>query len=167
VDAVERAVTGLIQQARRRNEEATAARCDAAAVVEERVAFWTVLAEDTGRRVTLDVPPEPVPVRLSADDLGATLDALLGNVFAHTPDGTAFAVTLIARPQGGALLTVADEGPGFSPEQMRRGASGGGSTGLGLDIARRAAQASGGRLDLSSDPTGGARVTLELGPPEV
>lgn len=167
VDAVERAVTGLIQQARRRNEEAVAARCDAAAVVGERVAFWTVLAEDTGRRVTLDVPPGPVPVRLAADDLAATLDALLGNVFAHTPDGTAFAVTLTARPQGGALLTVADEGPGFSPEQIRRGESGGGSTGLGLDIARRAAQASGGRLDLSSDPTGGARVTLELGPPEV
>jgi signal transduction histidine kinase len=96
------------------------------------------------------------------------VDALLGNVFAHTPDGTAFAVRLVARAGGGALLTVADHGPGI-PEPIRwgalRGTSGGGSTGLGLDIARRAAAEAGGGLSLDAGPSGGADVTLELGPP--
>jgi signal transduction histidine kinase len=43
--------------------------------------------------------------------------------------------------------------------------SGEGSTGLGLDIARRTAACSGGELTVSSGTLGGARVTLELGPP--
>src|SRR5262249_19682594 len=45
-----------------------------------------------------------------------------------------------------------------------RGASGRGSTGLGLDIARRIAEASGGSLTIGRSPRGGAAVTLALGP---
>ncbi|MGW3628481.1 sensor histidine kinase [Streptomyces sp. NPDC000880] len=166
VDALERAVTGLIGQARRRRGAHADAACEATTVVRDRVAFWTVLAEDTGRAVTLDVVADgPLPVGVPADELAAALDALLGNVFAHTPAGTAFAVILAPGAAGGALLTVADDGPGLSAEQIQRGASRGGSTGLGLDIARRVAQTSGGRLGLATSPAGGARVTLELGPP--
>jgi signal transduction histidine kinase len=163
VDNLERAVTGLILQARRRGENNGPAECDAAPVVRERVEFWTVLAEDTGRTVTLDLAPGPLPVRVGTDELAAALDALLGNVFAHTPDGTPFTVTL-TRGQPGATVTISDEGPGIPEAHVERGASGGGSTGLGLDIARRAAQASGGRLALSrSGATGGTAVTLRLG----
>ncbi|GAB3849729.1 hypothetical protein GCM10029963_34740 [Micromonospora andamanensis] len=61
------------------------------------------------------------------------------------------------------VLTVADEGPGITADSVRRGASRAGSTGLGLDIARRAAQASGGRLELGEREGGGAEVTLWLG----
>ncbi|MFE7068794.1 sensor histidine kinase [Streptomyces sp. NPDC057620] len=166
VDAMERAVTGLISQARHRPEADAHARCDAAPALRERVAFWTVLAEDTGRAVALDVTAEgPLPVGVPADELAAAVDALLGNVFAHTPDGTAFSVTLSPRSGGGAVLTVADEGPGLSADLARRGTSLGGSTGLGLDIARRAAQSSGGHMTLTTGRAGGARVTLELGPP--
>ncbi|MFJ2261773.1 sensor histidine kinase [Streptomyces sp. NPDC087844] len=166
VDAMERAVTGLISQARHRPETDAHAQCEAASALRERVAFWTVLAEDTGRAVTLDVTAEgPLPVGIPADELAAAVDALLGNVFAHTPDGTAFSVTLSPRPGGGAVLTVADDGPGLSADLARRGASLGGSTGLGLDIARRAALSSGGHMILTTGRAGGARVTLELGPP--
>ncbi|MEW2376070.1 HAMP domain-containing sensor histidine kinase [Micromonospora sp. NPDC047812] len=165
VDGLERAVTGLIRQARWRVPTAGAASADAAAVVAERVAFWSVLAEDTGRAVTLDLAPGPLPVGVPADELAAAVDALLGNVFAHTPDGTAFAVRLVAAEAGRAALTVADEGPGMPPGTIDRGASTAGSTGLGLDIARRAAQSSGGRLTLHTAPSGGAEVRLELGPP--
>ncbi|MGA5507757.1 sensor histidine kinase [Streptomyces umbrinus] len=182
VDAMERAVTGLISQARHRREPDAHAVCEATSAVRERVAFWTVLAEDTGRAVTLDITADgtasgtaggtadgtaggTLPVGVPADELAAAVDALLGNVFAHTPDGTAFSVILAPRTGGGAVLTVADDGPGLSTDLVQRGASLGGSTGLGLDIARRVARSSGGRMDLSTGPDGGARVTLELGPP--
>ena len=168
IDAVERAVDEVIAASRRRHAGGTA---DAAAVAADRVRFWSVLAEDTGRAVTLDLAEGPLPVALSGGDLTACVDALLGNVFAHTPDGTAFAVSLAPRADGGARLVVADAGPGFpdsGPDGgrlLRRGVSDHGSTGLGLDIARRAARASGGDLTLSTAPAGGAQVTLDLGAP--
>ncbi|MGR6317608.1 HAMP domain-containing sensor histidine kinase [Micromonospora soli] len=165
VDGLERAVTGVIRQARWRSSAPDGrAGCDAAAVVGERVAFWSVLAEDTGRTVTLDLAPGPLPVGVSADELAAAADALLGNVFAHTPDGTPFTVRLAPDPAGVAL-TIADAGPGMPAGAVRRGASRAGSTGLGLDIADRAARASGGRLELRSGPDGGAVVLLRLGAP--
>jgi signal transduction histidine kinase len=103
-------------------------------------------------------------VRVSADDLAAAVDALLGNVFAHTPDGTGMSVDVRHRDGGGALVTVADTGPGLDVTSVERGRSGGGSTGLGLDIARRTAEASGGALRVASSARG-TQVTLELGPP--
>ncbi|WP_327644561.1 HAMP domain-containing sensor histidine kinase [Micromonospora zamorensis] len=163
-DGLERAVTGLIRQARWRHSPTGPAASDAAAIVADRVAFWSVLAEDTGRAVTLDLAPGPLPVGVAADDLAAAVDALLGNVFAHTPDGTSFAVRL-APDAGEVVLSVADEGPGMPVGAVRRGASAAGSTGLGLDIARRAAQTAGGRLELRTGPRGGAQVLLRLGPP--
>lgn len=156
-DGVARAVTAVIQQARR-EVSAPSAGCDATAVVADRVAFWRVLAEDTGRAVTESLPATPLPVAVAPDDLAAALDALLGNVFAHTPDETAFSVTLTPAPSGGAILTVADEGPGFSPSAAQRGASGGDSTGLGLDIARQIATS----FEVTTTPTTGATVTLKI-----
>ncbi|MEV0898246.1 HAMP domain-containing sensor histidine kinase [Actinoplanes sp. NPDC049802] len=159
-DEVARVVTAVIRQARRAG--APAATCDATAVATDRVAFWAVLAEDTGRDVRRDLPSGPVPVAVAADDLAAALDALLGNVFAHTPDGTPLAVTLAARQGGGAVLTVADRGPGFpSGGAARRGASGGDSTGLGLDIARQVAAV----FEINPPGSGGAVVRLEIAGP--
>ncbi|MEU8396539.1 HAMP domain-containing sensor histidine kinase [Nonomuraea sp. NPDC048892] len=162
VDALERAVSSVITEARRRS--AGRESCDAAAVVRERVRFWSVLAEDQGREVTVALPDGPLPVAVGAEELAAVVDALLGNVFAHTPEGVSMAVRLQPRPTG-ALLTVADAGPGFEPALLERGNSGGGSTGLGLDIARRTAESSGGGLTVSRSPDGGARVEVLLSRP--
>lgn len=164
VDALSRGIDEVISEARRTVREGLGAGCDATAVVAERVRFWSVLAEEEGRPVAVDLPEGPAPVRVPAADLGAAVDALLGNVFAHTPDGTAFRVAVRPRTGGGAEVTVRDEGPGMSPAAVARGRSGGGSTGLGLDIARRTAEASGGSLRLERSERGAA-VTLDLGPP--
>jgi signal transduction histidine kinase len=151
------------------------ARCDAADVLRERVAFWGALAEDQGRRFALHLPPSPdaaggaAVVPVSGDDLAAAADALIGNVFMHTPPGTPFAVTLVTRP-GAVHVVVSDAGPGVAdPEAaLRRGASGAASTGLGLDIARRLAEDTGGRLQLRRSAMGGAEVdvVLRTGEPE-
>src|SRR6185437_1737840 len=86
VDALGRTVDEVIAEARRPVREGLGAACDASAVVADRVAFWSVLAEEEGRAVDLALPGRPLPVRVAAADLGAALDALLGNVFAHTPE---------------------------------------------------------------------------------
>lgn len=158
VDDLERAVTLVINEARRRSGGRR--RCDAAAVVAERVTFWSALAEDQNRHMTVDLHPGPLPVAVGPEDLAACVDALLGNVFAHTPEGTAFAVRL----SPGVVLEISDAGPGFSRDLVARGNSGAGSTGLGLDIARRTAVAGGGDLTLGRSPQGGATVTLTLAP---
>jgi signal transduction histidine kinase len=163
VDALGRTVDEVIAEARRPVREGLGAACDASAVVADRVAFWSVLAEEEARAVDLALPERPLPVRVAAADLGAALDALLGNVFAHTPEGTGFRVAVRPRDGGGAEVDVADAGPGLPDTAVERGHSGGGSTGLGLDIARRTAENSGGRLRLTSSPSG-ATITLELGP---
>ena len=69
-------------------------------MVAERVAFWSVLAEDTERDVRTDLAAGPLPVAAGRADLEALVDALLGNVFAHTPDGSG--VRRAARARGRA-----------------------------------------------------------------
>ncbi|HEY6295221.1 MAG TPA: ATP-binding protein, partial [Streptosporangiaceae bacterium] len=166
VSAVERTVNGIIREARTPGGDTGHAACDAVAVIAERSAFWWPLAEDQERWMTVELPPVPVPVMVAMGDLAACADILLENVFAHTPEGAAFAVRLSRRAGGGAWLVVADDGPGFGNfDPTQRGLSRGGSTGLGLDIARRIAEASGGSLIVGRSSSGGAAVTLALGPP--
>ena len=70
--------------------------CDATATVRERLAFWSVLAEEQRRPWTSDLPDNELTVPLPGSELGAAVDSLIGNVMAHTPDRTPFHVTLTA-----------------------------------------------------------------------
>ena len=163
VAGVERMVSHVIAQARRPARE-TLAMADAAAVVRDRVEFWSALAEEQERPVRQELPDGPVSVPVPADDLAAAVDALLGNVFAHTPVGTGFAVAV--RPGPVPAVVVEDSGTGIEdPALLGRGRSGGSSTGLGLDIVRRTAEEAGGRLDLSAAQPSGLRAVVWLGPP--
>jgi signal transduction histidine kinase len=163
VSALERTLTAGIRAARRPQREGRAPAADATYVVGDRVAFWSALTDEQQRKVTVSLPSEPVFVRCAAEDLAATVDALVENVIAHTPEGNAFAVTLRATDDG-ALLEVADDGPGLPDGVGERGRSDRGSTGLGLSIARQCAEASGGSMATGRSLTGGALVVLHLGP---
>ncbi|MGW6060615.1 sensor histidine kinase [Streptomyces sp. NPDC055189] len=161
VAALERSVDDVIRKARRPLRDAPYA--DLAAVARERAAFWLPLAEDQGRTTETETgsAAEAAPVPVPEDDLTAAIDALIGNVLDHTPQGTPFRITVRTTPEGQAELTVADEGPGLpATYAAARGSSGGGSTGLGLDIARRTAESAGGTFDMASDANRGTRVTL-------
>ncbi|GAA2892952.1 HAMP domain-containing sensor histidine kinase [Streptosporangium fragile] len=158
---LEAEVDRIIAAARQPSRAPERVHCDAAQVLRERLAFWSALAEDQRRPWELIGAAEPVPVPVAATELGAVVDALLGNVFRHTPEGTAFTVTL-HRGAGTVGMLVADAGPGIPDPAaaLRRGASGAGSTGLGLDIARRLAESAGGTLRIDASALGGAQVQL-------
>ena len=87
---------------------------------------------------------------------------LLGNIFAHTPEGTSFRLEVKTRPEGGTCLAVEDSGPGLAENLVERGVSGGGSTGLGLDIVRRTAEGAGGAMHIGRGPAGGTRIELDF-----
>ncbi|MFJ5611119.1 ATP-binding protein [Streptomyces sp. NPDC093221] len=137
--------------------------CAATVIVRRRAGFWTTLAEQQGRPCLVEVTGEDALIDLPEDDLAAVIDALVGNVFRHTAPGTAFALRLVRAAQS-VTLTVEDAGPGIPDpdDALVRGASTA-STGLGLDIARRAAAATRGALDIDRGPMGGTRVAVRFG----
>jgi len=161
VDDLVAAVDDVVRTARRA-EGVSAPSCDAAEVVRARCRFWAVLAEAQGRELVVDAGDGPAPVGVAPAELGAAVDVLVDNVFRHTPPGSGFGVQVRVR-DGVVQVTVHDAGPGLpSAGVAERGASGIGSTGLGLDVARRTAESAGGRLVLESAASGGARITLEV-----
>ena len=167
VDELVRAVDRLIREARRTEHRTEGATADLAEITRERVRFWAALADEQDRSFAVDVADGPCLVGVSGADLEAALDALLGNVLAHTPDGTGFRVSVAAagsdEDRAAWLLVLDDDGPGFDEDAAaERGTSGAGSTGLGLDIVRRTAEQTGGTMTLGRSTSGGARIEVEL-----
>jgi signal transduction histidine kinase len=144
IGVLQRSIDAIVREARRPVRTDLAASCDATAVVGTRVAFWSALADDQQRPLEIALPDEPLSVPVAADDLADLVDVLVDNVFAHTPEPAGFRVRLV-RLGGVAHLTVTDDGPGPAASGKGRRT---GSTGLGLDIARRTAEGCGGSLDV-------------------
>jgi signal transduction histidine kinase len=162
---LERTVDAVVRDAKRPVRETMTASCDICKVVAERVSFWSALAYDQARVMHLTMPDREVRARLQAGELTDVVDVMLDNVFAHTDEGVEIEVTVSLRMDGSPVLTVEDAGPGLPPgDIVARGSSGAGSTGLGLDIVRRAALASGGQLELGRSRLGGALVRATFGP---
>ncbi|WP_333775412.1 sensor histidine kinase [Streptomyces sp. IBSBF 3136] len=167
VAQLEREVDTIIRTAREAKPQTVAAGpgagCDAAAVVRERMEFWSALAEDEGRRWRVAGVERPVRIPVARADLAAALDALLGNVFRHTAEGTAFAVD-VHNAEDAVIVLVSDAGTGIAdPEAAMargRGSGSAGSTGLGLDIVRRLAESTGGDVRLGSSVLGGTEVRI-------
>lgn len=125
-------------------------------------------ALDPAYPVTVDAPPSLVAVADEAR-IRQVLVNLLGNVRAHTPEGTRATVRLLRAP-GGVRIEVRDTGPGMSPDQVERAfdrfqrgeedLSGG--AGLGLSIVKAIVEAHGGRCRIVSSPGGGTSVQITL-----
>ena len=135
-------------------------------------------AVEPGRPVQAEAPDRLIAV-VDEARIRQVLANLLGNVREHTPPGTPVAVRL-APVRGGAVLEVADAGPGMPEEdaarafdRFYRGAEHAGrqdgddrdqrtSSGLGLSIVQAIAAAHGGQAVLESRPGSGTRVRIWL-----
>ncbi|WP_328326809.1 MULTISPECIES: sensor histidine kinase [unclassified Streptomyces] len=168
VEKLEREVDTIIRTAREQRPrpqglQTAAAGCDASEVIRERMAFWSALAEDEGRTVRLAGVGRTARIPVVRSELAAALDALLGNVFRHTPEGTPFSVD-VHHAEDAVIVLVSDAGEGIADPAaaLTRGNSGGqtGSTGLGLDIVRRVAESTGGDVRIGRSVLGGTEVRL-------
>ena len=131
-------------------------------------------AVEPGRPVTAEAPGRLIAV-VDEARIRQVLANLLGNVREHTPPAAPVAVRL-APVRGGAVLEVADAGPGMSEEdaarafdRFHRGADRPGSEdgrvaggGLGLSIVQAIAAAHGGQAVLESQAGYGTRVRIWL-----
>lgn len=172
VATLESEVDQIIATAREQRADSAPSREDTgedvAKVIRERMEFWSALAEDEGRETRLAGVESPVRVPVARAELVAALDAMLGNVFRHTPEGTAFSVDVhdAGAVSDAVIVLVSDAGPGIAdPEAaLRRGGGDGGpgSTGLGLDIVRRVAESTGGEVRIGRSVLGGTEVCVWL-----
>ena len=102
--------------------------------------------------------------------LRRAIDNVLGNVAAHTPEGSTATITVTGR-DGQVVLAVSDDGPGVPPEQLprifdrfyRAGApSRRPGSGLGLAIVAAVAAAHDGTVAAAANDPHGLRITLTL-----
>jgi two-component system OmpR family sensor kinase len=124
-----------------------------------------------GRHVTIQAD-DVVVVEGDAGRLRQVLDNLLSNVRSHTPPSTTCSLR-VARDGKQAVVSVSDDGPGLSADQLARvterffradtsRARSSGGSGLGLAIVSAIAQAHGGTTLVESPEGGGLRVTMRL-----
>ena len=158
---VQRAVDTIVKEARRGVRDDMVVDCDATQVVRERVAFWSALAEDQDRPFDQELPDEPLRVQMAASDLVDLIDICIDNVFAHTAEGVAFGVTL-SKSGDGAVLVIADQGPGFSEGIPHGGREVVGHSGVGLEIVEKLVRGLGGTFRTSPPGLPGATVAVSL-----
>jgi two-component system OmpR family sensor kinase len=105
------------------------------------------------------------------EGLRRATSCVVHNALKFARDGGTVALT-VSRENGSALLTIADDGPGFSrealehaverfwrDEHVRANTSG---SGLGLAIVKAIVERSGGSVTLRNPPRGGAEVVVRL-----
>ncbi|MFE2421986.1 sensor histidine kinase [Streptomyces hokutonensis] len=140
-------------------------------------ALHDVRALDPARTVTLtgpadDGPPAPAPALADEARLRQVVTNLVGNAVTHTPPGTPLRIG-VGTVDDHAVLEIADQGPGLTPEQSsriferfyradtsRNRATGG--SGLGLSIVHSLITAHGGHIEVESAPGEGSTFRILL-----
>lgn len=144
-------------------------RIDLADVARRAAGILGVRARE--KNITIHAPDETMHLG-AVGEFRRVLQVLLnlvGNAIRYSPENSAISVLLTAGA-GRARITIADQGPGLSPQDAARvfdkferlGRSGDGGSGLGLYISRRLARAMGGELSVEGHQGQGARFVLEL-----
>ncbi len=138
-------------------------------LVDEAVGEASLQSRDIA--LVADVEPTDLVVTGDRARLAQVTANLLDNAIRHSPTGGTVTLTARTTDEGWAL-TVADEGPGLSPERAERlfhrfapGGDEGGGTGLGLAIAAWIASMHGGTIRALPGDGAQLQVSLPLSPP--
>ena len=159
------------------------ARLDAQRPLERRRVDLLALATDAvhdaqsiapQRTITMEVLDGPGTPEVLGDEarLRQVLGNLVANALQHTPD-TARITVRVGTSAHDAVLEVADEGPGMTPEDAQRvferfyrtdssRTRSSGGTGLGLSIVKGLVELHDGTLHASSSPGEGTVMTVLL-----
>jgi two-component system, OmpR family, sensor kinase len=183
-DDLERSMTGIQRETRRMGllvgDLLLLARLDQGRPLEAKPVDLTALAGEAVDAAHAMEPERPLALEAPAvvtvdgdgERLRQVIDNLLANVRAHTPDD-ASAVVRVRRDGDGALLEVADTGPGMDAEaaahvfeRFYRGdpsrSRDHGGAGLGLAIVAAIVEAHGGTVRVESAPGAGTTFTVTL-----
>ncbi|QQS31635.1 MAG: HAMP domain-containing histidine kinase [Acidobacteriota bacterium] len=141
-------------------------------LIEESIAFIRGrrgLSEEAMRFVP---PPVEIEVLGDREELRSALGNILDNAVKYSGDEPRVTVTLTARERGLAEISVADNGVGIPPADLKRvfkrfyrvpGRAGVKGTGLGLAIVQAIVEKHGGRVTAESRGTGkGSTFTITL-----
>jgi signal transduction histidine kinase len=113
---------------------------------------WRQLLRSEGRNLRIRVA-DGLMARATPGRLREVIGVLLDNALRHGA-GTVSVTARRGDVEGTVVIEVSDNGSGvpdeLAPHVFERGFSGGGSTGVGLALARALMEADGGRLELSS-----------------
>jgi signal transduction histidine kinase len=145
-----------------RDKPRTAQPLDVNALMSDVRARWHGQLARADRPLRIEIDRSVPPTNLSRAAAITILDVMLDNALRHGRGS----VTVTVRDAGGVVaIDVADEGviPIASAQLFRRRSAGDATTGIGLALARRLAEAEGGRLVLSAPHP--SRFTLLVGPP--
>ena len=136
------------------------------------------LSLEAGIRLEDGLTAEPVTAEADAATVQQVAVNLLANAIKYTPAGGTVRLD-IARGPDRPGFAVLDTGPGVAPDRLGDGgdailgrgaapAVGGGSSGMGLDIARRLVEGQGGRIEIGNRSGGaGLAVSVRLRPAAV
>ncbi len=146
-------------------------KCDFGDLVRECAKHNLPGATHKGISIQLDVP-EGIFVRTDCTATVQILDNLISNAIKYSPFGTTIQVRLLGDANH-AWVEVSDQGPGISTEDQKKlfqkysrlsavPTGGESSTGLGLAIARRLAEAMSGSIECRSTLGNGSTFSLRL-----
>src|SRR5690606_35828359 len=132
--------------------------CDLRVAVDDMIRLYAPTSPE--HRISAKLPDQPVLVEADPLRLEQVVSNLLSNAIKYSPRGGTVGVT-IETTADEAVLSVADEGVGISPEERSdiflpfrpRKAEAPAGAGLGLSVVRRIVEAHGGRIDVESGST--------------
>jgi PAS domain S-box-containing protein len=131
----------------------TKSRQDLSRLITAAAEGFKLMAEHKRQKIEMDLPGVLPPISVDSHRIGQLVSNLLANAIKFTPEG-GFIRVAVRRSGLEVVVSVADNGPGISPEHLskvfdwfwRPQGDGNAGSGLGLAIAKGIARAHGGRI---------------------